>query len=72
MTMNKMKAFCSAAHSVGLKKNFGTCHNETHLEMCFIPCLTEWNNVLNSLVNAAMILIDESMSGWHPKTSKAG
>ena len=38
----------------------------------FIPCLTEWNNVQKNLVRAAMILIDESMSGWHPKTSKLG
>ncbi len=72
MTMNKMKASCSAASYCWAKEEFWYLpQQDTPWDVC-IPCLTEWNNVWKNLVHAAMILIDESMSGWHPKTSKLG
>jgi hypothetical protein len=72
MAINEMKAFCSAAPYCWAEEEFWYLPQRDTPWDVFLPCLTEWNNVRKNLVRAAMILIDESMSGWHPKTSKLG
>jgi hypothetical protein len=36
------------------------------------PCLTEYNNLRRSLFSTVLLMLDESMSGWCPKTTPLG
>ena len=38
----------------------------------FIPCLNKFNERRRNLLRCVLLMIDESMSGWRPKTSKLG
>ena len=38
----------------------------------FQPCLDSFNSKRHALLNAWSIILDESMSGWRPKTTKFG
>jgi hypothetical protein len=38
----------------------------------FLPCLTQFNNKRQQLLKSMMLLLDESMSGWRPKSTKLG
>ena len=38
----------------------------------FLPCLAGYNDKRRLLIKTILMLIDESMSGWHPKMTKLG
>jgi hypothetical protein len=38
----------------------------------FTPCLDKFNRKRKNLLKAVLVMLDESMSGWRPKTSKLG
>jgi hypothetical protein len=38
----------------------------------FLPVLEEYNNKRRRLIKTSLLMLDESMSGWRPKTSKLG
>jgi hypothetical protein len=38
----------------------------------FLPCLDKFNERRKNLLQCWLLMIDESMSGWRPKTSKLG
>jgi hypothetical protein len=38
----------------------------------FLPCLASFNDKRQQLIMTVLMLVDESMSGWHPKTTKLG
>jgi hypothetical protein len=38
----------------------------------YLPCLNEFNEKGNNLLRTILLIIDESTSGWRPKTTMAG
>ena len=38
----------------------------------FLPCLKGYNEKRRRLITTFLMLVDESMSGWRPKTTKLG
>jgi len=38
----------------------------------FLPCLTQFNNKRQQLLKTTMLLLDESISGWRPRSTKLG
>ena len=38
----------------------------------FLPCLKSFNDRRRKLIKLRLLMLDESMSGWRPKTSKLG
>jgi len=38
----------------------------------FLPCIHAFNDKQQHLIKTALLLLDDSMSAWHPKTSKFG
>jgi hypothetical protein len=38
----------------------------------FMPCLSRFNDRRKNLIQCILLMLDESMSGWRPKTSKTG
>jgi hypothetical protein len=37
-----------------------------------LPCFASYNKKHRDMINTRALILDESMSGWHPKTSKLG
>jgi hypothetical protein len=72
MSINEMHAFCSAApYAWADEKYWYLPDRDTPWEM-FLPCVYEFNDTRKLLVKSLMVILDESMSGWRPKTSKLG
>jgi hypothetical protein len=72
MSINEMHAFCSAApYAWADEKYWYLPDRDTPWEM-FLPCVYEFNDTRKLLVKSLMVMLDESMSGWRPKTSKLG
>ena len=72
MSINGMHAFCSAApYAWADEKYWYLPDRDTPWEM-FLPCVYEFNDTRKLLVKSLMVMLDESMSGWRPKTSKLG
>ena len=46
-------------------------HSVTPWEV-FLPCLVKFNGQRQHLIKTTMLMLDELMSGWRPKTSKLG
>jgi hypothetical protein len=38
----------------------------------FLPCLSKFNEKRQGLIKFDLLVLDELMSGWHPKASKLG
>jgi len=38
----------------------------------FLPCLKDFNDKRRKMLKCVLLMLDESMSGWRPKTSKLG
>jgi hypothetical protein len=38
----------------------------------FLPCMQGYNEKRRHLITTILMLVDESMSGWRPKTTKLG
>ena len=38
----------------------------------FLPCIKDHNNKWKQLINVDLLIINESISGWFPNTSKIG
>jgi hypothetical protein len=72
MSINEMQAFCSSApYAWADEKYWYLPDRDTPWDM-FLPCIYEFNDRRQSLIGSMMVLLDESMSGWRPKTSKLG
>ena len=67
------KCFCSAAPYLWAKKDYWFMDKRDKTWDIFIPCLQDFNEKRQNLIKSIMVLIlDESMSGWRPKSSKLG
>jgi hypothetical protein len=72
MGINEMWAFCSAApYAWADEKYWYLPDHDTPWEM-FLPCIFSFNDRRQHLIKTVMLMLDESMSGWRPKTSKFG
>jgi hypothetical protein len=73
ITRNKFKCFMAAAPYCWTdKKNWYLANNEKTWDI-FHPILDSYNGKRKHLLETVLILmLDESMSGWRPKTSKLG
>lgn len=67
-----LRHFVQQHHFAGVKKNTGMRTPEISLGLFFLPCLTEFNSKRQQLLKTTMLLLDESMSGWRPKTTQLG
>ena len=66
------KAFCSAAPYAYCHRRFWYVDKRDRPWDIFLPCLSSYNQKRRNLFKAILLLLDESMSGWRPKTSKLG
>jgi hypothetical protein len=64
---NYLKALCSAAP-------FCCWYEASRDILCdvFLPCLSSFNDKRQQLIKNVLMLVDESVSGWHPKMTKLG
>jgi hypothetical protein len=69
---NQFKAFCSAAPFCWSDKKHWYEDTRDIPWDVFLPCLAEFNSKRQQLLKTTMLLLDESMSGWRPKTTKLG
>jgi hypothetical protein len=72
MSVNEMKCFCSAAPYCWCDKQYWFVPDRDTPWDVFLPYLQAYNKTRISLVNSMLLTLDESMSGWSPKTSKLG
>jgi hypothetical protein len=72
MGINKMQAFCSAAPYAWADENYWYLPDcNTPWDM-FLPCICGFCERCQCLIKTIMVILDESMSGWRPKTSILG
>jgi hypothetical protein len=72
MPLNWFKAFVSAAPYCWCDEKHWYVDRRDRLWDIFLPCLDRFNERRRSLIKTVLLLLDESMSGWRPKTSKFG
>jgi len=69
---NYFKAFCLAASFAWAKEKYWYEESRDVLWDVFLPCLDSYNVKRQRLIKTFLLLLDESMSGWRPKTTKLG
>jgi hypothetical protein len=72
MAKNTFKAFQSAAPYCFCDKKYWHIDKRDRPWDIFLPCLNSYNEKRKKLVVTILLMLDESMSGWKPKTSKLG
>jgi hypothetical protein len=71
MPTNYFKSFCSAAPFCWSEETYW--YEDVHnIPWDFLPCLANFNDKRQRLLKTVLILVDESMSRWRPKTTKLG
>jgi hypothetical protein len=72
MPINYFKCFCSVAPYCWSNEWYwyeDSCNVPWDV---FLPCLSCFDDKRQHLIKTALMLVDESMSGWCPKTTKLG
>ena len=72
MTKNYFKAFISAAPYCFAEKKWWYIDKRDRPWDIYLPCLQSYNCKRQALIKTLLLVLDESMSGWCPKTSKLG
>ena len=72
MKKNEFKAFQSAAAFCFAEKKYWYIDKRDRPWDIFLPCLQNYNERRQQLIKTILLMLDESMSGWRPKTSKLG
>jgi hypothetical protein len=72
MPINYFKCFCSAAPYCWSNERYWYEDSRDVPWDVFLPCLSCFNDKRQQLVKTVLMLVDESMSGWRPKTTKLG
>jgi len=72
MGINEFKAFCLAAPYCWCNESEWFAPQWDMTWEVFLPCLLKLNGQCQSLIKTMLLMLDESMSGWCPKTSKLG
>lgn len=70
--MNMFKAFQSGAALMFCDKKWWYEDYRDRDWDIIMPCITSYNQKRKQLFNTVLLMLDESMSGWRPKTSKLG
>ena len=70
--MNWFRAWQSAAPYMFSNAHYWYEEWQTLDWHVFLPCLQLYNDKQRLLIATFLMMIDESMSGWHPKTPKTG
>ena len=66
------KVFCSAAPYCWSDPKYWYEDSRDVSWDVFLPCLADFNGNRQRLIKTFLMLVDESMSGWWPKTTKFG
>jgi len=69
---NMFKAFCAGAAMVFAEKRWWYEDNRDKDWEIFMPVIESFNEKRRQLFLCVLLILDESMSGWRPKTSKEG
>ena len=69
---NTFKAFQHAAPYCFCDKQYWYIDRQDRPWEIFLPCLNSFNDRRKHLIKLNLLMLDESMSGWRPKTSKLG
>jgi hypothetical protein len=72
MPINYFKAFCSAAPFCWSEERYWYEDVRDVPWDVFLPCLVNFNDKRQHLLKTVLMLVDESMSGWRPKTTNLG
>ena len=72
MKKNYFKAFQSTATFFFAENKYWYIDKRHRLWDIFLPCLSNYNERRKQLIKTVLLMLDESMSGWRPKTSKLG
>jgi hypothetical protein len=72
MPINYFKAFCCAAPFCWSEERYWYEDTRDVPWDVFLPCLSSFNDRRQRLIKTVLMLVDESMSGWRPKTTKLG
>ena len=72
MGLNYFKAFISAAPYCFAKKEHWYVDKRDRPWDIFLPCIDSYNLKRKQLINTILLILDESMSGWRPHTSRLG
>jgi len=72
MPINHFKAFCSAAPFCWSEEKYWYEDTRDVPWEVFLPCLSSFNGKRQRLLKTVLMMVDESMSGWRPKTTKLG
>ena len=72
MSKNYFKAFVSTATYCFAEKKWWYVDRRDRPWDIYLPCLSKYNERRQQLVKTLLLVSDESMSGWCPKTSKLG
>ena len=72
MGINDFRCFQSAAAMCWADPKYWYADKDEVPWEVFMPCINEFNSKRRSLLKAVLLMLDESMSGWRPKTSKLG
>jgi hypothetical protein len=72
MPLNEFKAFRLAALRCWCDKKNWFVESFHQTWNIFLPVLKSYNERRQELLSTVLLLLDESMSGWRPKTSKLG
>ena len=70
--VNYFKAFCSAAPYCWSAEQYWYEDTRDIPWDVFLPCLAGFNEKRQWLLKTYLMMLDESMSGWRPKTTKLG
>ena len=66
------KAFCSAAPYAFCNRKYWYIDKRDRPWDIFMPCISSYNLKRRNIIKSVLLLLDESMSAWRPKTSKLG
>ncbi len=72
MPINHFKVFQAAAPYCWCEKKHWYVEKRDRSWEIFGPCLQQMNSRRSKLLRTRLLMLDESMSGWRPKTSKLG
>ncbi len=70
--INEMRIFCSAAPYCWADQSLWYKPQKRHPMGNFLPLISDFNDKRRLLIKTMLLMLDESMSGWRPKTSKLG
>ena len=72
MSINYFKCFMAGAPYLFCEEKYWFLDKRDRPWEIFLPCVKNYNEKRKSLIKIVLLMMDESMSGWRPKTSKLG